>query len=535
MALDSTLAKTLIDRGSTYRYVRSQDGATDPYKVIEAASDLLKEGMRYITTDAAAFSDGLTKALEGIRKIPPAEFMNVLRAWMGYLANGRALSGVPYPCTPDNLAPLHGKRCWKNYQHWKRAPRVIRQAFTGSYIRPEHVFFYVKEDTGWKLVDVPRTPEGAWDASEYVGKEVCLIRDTPADVYTKGKVTSSVWSIDNPTIDEMVDACQWLMLATMDSGFLEVKKYPKVSYAPGSLHSHAEGIGIPFEVFDHVRSVLFADGWGTFIHSNSGGSAPRGWSGAVRNLWNKTKDLPDPGDFLLYASWWENDTLMWYAGTALQSDVLPYSPGKVIAAPAHAPDVADRWETPGGWYAIMAREGVFFTRAKKALEIDYKPEVPRNLITCVMLGQYGPHGDDEYKMEYPDKIVLADLSTLNKVRRVLKVDFQPYGGKETDQSLIPPYRRANWFYYHVLHSVDATAYPLDNEAYKYINFPYRHPEVVFERGYTYGGVSEPWYLSPTDGVLLDRESGGQEAVNTDFTPTRIKLEWVNRQPKLYIP
>lgn len=233
MALDSTLAKTLIDRGSTYRYVRSQDGATDPYKVIEAASDLLKEGMRYITTDAAAFSDGLTKALEDIRKIPPAEFMNVLRAWMGYLANGRALSGVPYPCTPDNLAPLHGKRCWKNYQHWKRAPRVIRQAFTGSYIRPEHVFFYVKEDTGWKLVDVPRTPEGAWDASQYAGKEVCLIRDTPAQVYVKGKVTSSVWSIDNPTIDEMVDACQWLMLATMDSGYLtvgQVAQQTKVTY-----------------------------------------------------------------------------------------------------------------------------------------------------------------------------------------------------------------------------------------------------------------------------------------------------------------
>ena len=180
MLIDPWIAETLLREGTRYIPHRNSDGKLTASQLAKHMLGMLRDAAKY-SPDIEQFRKAVAQAQAQVAKLDPEDWTQVTRALMQLLYNGRAASGVPYPCTPDNLTPLHGKRCWKNVQKYSKCPSRIRLNFTGGII-PEYVFVYVydEDSSQWTLDGTAPEADGTLRVPHLVGKQVTVIRDIPA-------------------------------------------------------------------------------------------------------------------------------------------------------------------------------------------------------------------------------------------------------------------------------------------------------------------------------------------------------------------
>ena len=360
---------SLLAQGTRYYPNKSSDGVVDVRVFLTQVAKLLQDGLEYLG-EAGTTSKELDAAVKAIpdKAETNAAWVSALRAWMSFLDNARIASKVPYPATPDNLPRLHGKKCWKNVQHYRRCPGTVHPSFTGGSVTSNHVFVYQKTAKGWVKLDKTPNQVGRYDMADEKGTEVYFIRDTRT-YGEKDSTDGTIWATTSPTPEQMRDMARWVLLATMDAGGVSTEVPRDKTGVPSNAQrvaSSAVVSGLPAEIIDYCRGLMLQDGWGTYLQMGTGGGIP--WPGPypeVINKWIEAGEIPAGGDLMIIRAWPSQygTGLIWYIGTSPNADPTDIQPVTVVADPAKLPDVSVSWRVPGhkSWTARAGRAGIYLS------------------------------------------------------------------------------------------------------------------------------------------------------------------------------
>lgn len=363
---------SLLAQGVKYYPNKSSDGVVDVRVFLTQVAKLLQDGLEYLG-EAGTTSKELQAAIDAIpvKADSSVAWVAAARAWMTFLDNARITSKVPYPATPDNLPKLHGKKCWKNVQHYKQCPARVTTNFTGGAVTSNHVFVYQNTDKGWVKLDKSPDASGRYNMEDVEGTEVCILRDTRT-YGEKDSTDGTIWAVTSPTPQQMRDIAKWTMLATMDAGGVstEVPKDKGSTLTPRSRIDHiTNSSGLPPEILQYAKDLLFKGGWGTFLDTTPGGrgasATPGYWN--IKSWMDKGLPVPEAGDILLVYRFLMSDdkSYQWYVGTSPCSDCCDvWTTDVLVKPPEDFPQAATAWKVPvgSGWTARSGLCGLYLSK-----------------------------------------------------------------------------------------------------------------------------------------------------------------------------